>query len=174
MNLSMMLTALPRPSSARKVCPKALAFSITASSVVQRFKAAAKPRTSTLENCRVATPTPLSATNCALWNWSKAQGVITEGTPLRRAAAVVPAPPWWTIAWHCGNSHSCGADLMKSTLSLAYSFIFSESLCPSSIEGFKFAQPPKMIPRSPVLIKARTARQAICTSETAIMEPHPM
>mmetsp|Transcript_63739 Transcript_63739/g.164088 ORF Transcript_63739/g.164088 Transcript_63739/m.164088 type:complete len:242 (-) Transcript_63739:1158-1883(-) len=116
---STICTALRRPPSVRSFSLKALALSLIFLSVTHLLIAVARSATVTLENCLNAMPTPLLAASMELSNWSKATGVMTVGTPLRRAAAVVPEPPWWTVAKHCGKSHSWGAVFTKSTLSLA-------------------------------------------------------
>mmetsp|Transcript_27516 Transcript_27516/g.88887 ORF Transcript_27516/g.88887 Transcript_27516/m.88887 type:complete len:275 (-) Transcript_27516:896-1720(-) len=55
-----------------------------------------------------AGPTPARFTISPHMNWSPKNGQMRVGSPLRRPAAVVPAPPWWTTAQHCGSSQSCG------------------------------------------------------------------
>ena len=42
-------------------------------------------------------------------------GTTTCGTPARNAAAVVPAPPWWTTPATRPNSQSCGTSSSTST-----------------------------------------------------------
>jgi hypothetical protein len=44
--------------------------------------------------------------------WSPPNGQMTCGRPASTAAAVVPEPPWCTIACTRGNSQSCGTLLI--------------------------------------------------------------
>ena len=90
-------------------------------------------------------PAPIAATRWPQKGWSDACGTTILGTPERKPAAVVPAPPWCMMALQRGNSHPCGAN--------------SRNNVPAS--GFSGCQPPhpvRKIARWPVLSKvARTA-----------------
>mmetsp|Transcript_154295 Transcript_154295/g.494829 ORF Transcript_154295/g.494829 Transcript_154295/m.494829 type:complete len:274 (-) Transcript_154295:747-1568(-) len=173
-NVSNTRAAAPTPSSPRSCSPSACALATSAASAVTFVSAAARARPLTLLICGRPTPAPDSATIWAFRNWSKPQGVTMLGRPLLRAAAVVPEPPWWTMAEHCGNNHSWGAVLTKRTLSLAKAKSSLLSGCPFSFSALSPAQPPNTTPLSPASFSERTARHAMCSGETASMEPQPM
>mmetsp|Transcript_72175 Transcript_72175/g.189171 ORF Transcript_72175/g.189171 Transcript_72175/m.189171 type:complete len:208 (-) Transcript_72175:810-1433(-) len=115
----------------------------------------------TLLKCAVPTPHFSRWTFLAMLIWSPNTGVTTVGVPALRDAWAVPMPPWCTQQAHCGNSHSCGAAFMKSTLSSQYARSAAASSAPSSESAERSDQPPTMMPRCPASLRARTARQAM-------------
>ena len=91
------------------------------------------------------------------------KGVTMDGTPERKQAALVPAPPWWTAAAHLGRSHSCDTPLVTSMFSSAHastaaaSGLVESSLSRPRRKSSLPVDPAKTMPRLPMPYSARTA-----------------
>ncbi|MCZ7679436.1 MAG: hypothetical protein M5U28_12015 [Sandaracinaceae bacterium] len=86
-------TAADTPSSARRRAPRRAARARSASSARARSIARAKRADVSRARGIGSGPTPSAATRAAQNGWSIVNGTTTLGTPARKAAPVVPAPP---------------------------------------------------------------------------------
>ena len=107
-----MPTAVAAPSSWASSCENCCARDRYVGDVVADVMASARPWAVTAVRRNGGVAAPRSRRRCAQNDWSTIPATGTDGTPARRAAAVVPAPPWWTMAAICGNSHACGTSSM--------------------------------------------------------------